>query len=1118
MKHSILSSKLTLYVAFNVLLNLTYGIVSNTIETPEATIQEQEILLAIIPKEISNILAQAELENNLVNTYKFYTTLEEQEEEIALNYTDAHTLITQAQNFYTNNDLIQEQLKIYAQALEEKNPEYVFNPCEITRSCCDRRYRNLTVNNLLRTGNLDVLGNENIRGKLTVHDLDITGALKINGVYQSNINLGSTQYNSLNSSGNTTVTSLTASGSITSPNANLGTATTGTIVNSGNLSVAGNTTLNTLSAEAADINNTIVRERLVVGDNALVVNSTTTRAHGRPHVGIGVADPVQALEVAGDGTFFGSLTTQSLTTNDINVANLTTDNTISGDSLLVNNATITASTQTGTLNTSGQAILNSAIITNNLAVDDTTFFVDSINNRVGVGTATPTQALEVIGDTTISGTLTVGALDIGAISSPNIVTPGNITSTGGNISAPAGTMSAVDITATNSISGPSANITAITTQDLTTTGATRLSALGIGVLHANNLGLLSSELITNVDIASNAAIDDTKLNTINTPLKVSNSATTATAATIGSTIVARDASGNFSAGTITATLDGNAATATSATTATTATNATNFTGSLTGDVTGTQGATVVSLVGGETAANVATATTLANAATDANTASTIVRRDASGNFAAGTITAALAGNATTATNTTNFTGSLAGDVTGTQVATVVATVGGQTAANVATATTLANAATDANTASAIVRRDASGNFAAGTITATLDGNAATATSATTAITATNATNFTGSLTGDVTGTQGATVVSLVGGQTAANVATATTLANAATDANTASAIVRRDASGDFAAGTITASLTGAASLNVLKTGDTMTGTLALTPSTGNALTASGPVAITGSTAGNTLSVTGNVTAAATIAQITATNNQIGLQVTGNGTGTGLQVSGNTGAGTGAVVSTADGTGTALAITGNTTAAAATITAGAGTSSLLISDGTAAVPSIGFNADATSGLYRIGASSLGIATAGINRAIFDTNGGRLTSNYRAQVYVSADVTTSAITTTIPFNAENLDPANSFDITAFNYTAPVTGVYFVAVQASIEKNATAVTSILDLKKNTVSQTGYLIQAAIPISTAGTMTMANIILLNAGDTVSIDYTGSTGDIIRGSATNMSIHLLSI
>jgi hypothetical protein len=50
-------------------------------------------------------------------------------------------------------------------------------------------------------------------------------------------------------------------------------------------------------------------------------------------------------------------------------------------------------------------------------------------------------------------------------------------------------------------------------------------------------------------------------------------------------------------------------------------------------------------------------------------------------------------------------------------------------------------------------------------------------------------------------------------------------ATTATDANTASAIVARDASGNFTAGTITAALTGAASSNVLKAGDTMTGAL-----------------------------------------------------------------------------------------------------------------------------------------------------------------------------------------------------------------------------------------------------------------------------------------------------
>ncbi len=73
--------------------------------------------------------------------------------------------------------------------------------------------------------------------------------------------------------------------------------------------------------------------------------------------------------------------------------------------------------------------------------------------------------------------------------------------------------------------------------------------------------------IRNADINSAAGIVDTKLATISTALKVSNSATTSTSANTVSAIVARDANGDFSARNITATsfigaVTGNAATAT----------------------------------------------------------------------------------------------------------------------------------------------------------------------------------------------------------------------------------------------------------------------------------------------------------------------------------------------------------------------------------------------------------------------------------------------------------------------------------------------------------------------------------------------------------------------------
>lgn len=287
----------------------------------------------------------------------------------------------------------------------------------------------------------------------------------------------------------------------------------------------------------------------------------------------------------------------------------------------------------------------------------------------------------------------------------------------------------------------------------------------------------------------------------------------------------------------------------------------------------------VNFVGGSSAALIHSAEILANAATSLNTFSTIVKRDASGNFTAGTITAALIGNASSATTTISFTGSLAGDVTGTQSATVVSSVGGSSAANVHSAELLANAATDLNTASTIVKRDGSGNFSAGTIIANLTG---TATNATTSV------NFTGSLSGDVTGTQSTTTiasavvtsklltglvpgtntailstdsilvaleklqaqvsgttgtaitaltgdvsatgpgsstatVNSVGGSSAANVHSAELAANAATSINTASTIVKRDASGNFSAGTITANITG----NVSGTASNITGLLAI---------------------------------------------------------------------------------------------------------------------------------------------------------------------------------------------------------------------------------------------------------------------------------------------------
>jgi len=73
------------------------------------------------------------------------------------------------------------------------------------------------------------------------------------------------------------------------------------------------------------------------------------------------------------------------------------------------------------------------------------------------------------------------------------------------------------------------------------------------ITSSGNVTAIAAGVIVDADINASAGIVDTKLATISTAGKVSNSATTATNANTASTIVARDASGNFSAGTITAT-------------------------------------------------------------------------------------------------------------------------------------------------------------------------------------------------------------------------------------------------------------------------------------------------------------------------------------------------------------------------------------------------------------------------------------------------------------------------------------------------------------------------------------------------------------------------------------
>jgi len=366
--------------------------------------------------------------------------------------------------------------------------------------------------------------------------------------------------------------------------------------------------------------------------------------------------------------------------------------------------------------------------------------------------------------------------------------------------------------------------------------------------------------------AANVAINASSITTGTLP----NAQTTASSSNGANTIVLRDSTGSFTANTITAT-DVNS------------TNVTATTGSFT-NISG-NAATVTNI----NASNISSGT-LDNARTTGNTAnsaSTIVLRDATGNFGANTVSGAFSGDgsAINSINASNISsGTIANARTSAASANGASTIvqrdsGGNFSANTVTAAvigdlsggsninasnissgTIANARTTAsssNGASTIVLRGASGEFAAGTITGTSfsgNGSALTAINATaittgtldnartTAASANGASTIVardanGSFAGNViTGTTG-TFTSISGNGVALTAINASNISSGTIDnarttaasANGASTIVARDANGSFTAnaGTFTSISGNGVALTAINASNIASGTVAI---------------------------------------------------------------------------------------------------------------------------------------------------------------------------------------------------------------------------------------------------------------------------------------------------
>jgi len=548
---------------------------------------------------------------------------------------------------------------------------------------------------------------------------------------------------------------------------NAGAVATFTVNAQGQLTAAADAPINASAITLGTLDNARTTASASNGANTIVLRDST----GSFTANTITATDVNSTNVTATTGSFTNISGNAATVTNINASNIssgtldnarTTGNTANSASTLVlrdasgnfGSNVITASLFSGDgsgINAINASNISSGTIANARTTAASANGASTIVQRDSGGNfSANTVTAAVIGD--LSGGSNINASNISSGTIANARTTASSSNGASTIvlRGASGEFAAGAITGT-SFSGNGASITAINASAITTgtldnARTTASSANGASTIVARDAnGSFAGNVVTattgSFTSVSGNGVALTAINASNiTSGTLDNARTTAASANGASTIVARDASGNFTANAITTTsISGNGI-------ALTAINASN--------------------IASGTIANARTT------AASANGASTIVARDGNGNFVAATITA------------TTFSGAFSGNG---------ATLTDINASNI-TSGTISNARTtaaSANGASTIVARDASGNFTANAITTTsISGNGS-------ALTAINASN--------------------ISSGTIANARTT------ASDANGASTIVSRDTNGSFSANIITAN---GSALSALNASSITTGTIA----------------------------------------------------------------------------------------------------------------------------------------------------------------------------------------------------------------------------------------------------------------------------------------------------
>lgn len=148
--------------------------------------------------------------------------------------------------------------------------------------------------------------------------------------------------------------------------------------------------------------------------------------------------------------------------------------------------------------TGGGSVTSITNLSQDLTVDGTTLVVNSTTNRVGIGTASPSQTLDVTGNAAVSGNLTAGG-DVGIT--------GDLTVTGNDIkssTATAITMSGTNVTVVGDLAVNGADITTTASGTATVFNATATTVNVGGAATAMAVGSQSAGTVTVNNLSMNA--------------------------------------------------------------------------------------------------------------------------------------------------------------------------------------------------------------------------------------------------------------------------------------------------------------------------------------------------------------------------------------------------------------------------------------------------------------------------------------------------------------------------------------------------------------------------------------------------------------------------------------